>query len=470
VRLAILAAAVVGLFFLIRDSRYGIVFGHPAQFNHHLQTTLPSAFEAMPGERVTVGGIDSGEVTRATVTKHGQAHLVLGIDNRHWPLPTDTRFELRMSGTIKYTDRFVAIDNGHSAQVFADNGHIPANQWQVPVEYGEFFSIFNSSTRQSMTNLFDEAGPTLRNAAEPFQKTLPVAAGPLEQGAAIFHDLGYSQQALSTLVSSGAQLTKAIATSNPGLRTLLDGASSTFQATAQASSDITRLLDYGHSFNRDLGRFLFHASATLPKVNAVAHELNPGLGKAEAMAAPFNGTLRELTSLEPAAVHTLNTLRTDAPTIDTLLSSARTQLLPQLGSVASQAATELNCIRPYSPDIMDLLQGFAGFNGELPTATTPHLLAFHGQVSILPIPSTLTTSTAQLHKLLPNLDTGVHPPGTAWNQPWYQPHCNVTPASNSSASDSESGTYDPGGTKLIPYASTTPNYGPLPQRTTPPGS
>ena len=470
VRLGILGAVVVGLFFVIRDSRYGIVLGHPATFSHYLQTTIPTAYEALPGERVTVNGIDAGELTQATVTKTGQAHLVLGIDNSDWPLPADTRFEMRMSGTIKYTDRFVAVYKGHAAAMFANDANIPAGQFQVPVEYGQFFNIFDQSTRRSMANLFQQAGQTLANAAGAFQQTLPVAAGPLDQGAAVFGDLGYSQHALSTLVSSGAALTKAIATSNPGLQTLLDGAAGTFQATAQESGEITQLIDYGHATNIGIGNILFHVTRTLPNVTAMAHELNPGLTKADELAAPFDGTLRELTSLEPAAVHTLNTVQDSTPAIDSLLSAARTQLLPQLQSVSTQAATELNCVRPYTPDIMNLIDGFAGFNGELNTATSPHLTAFHGLVSLMPIPATMTTGTVQLHRLFPNLNVGYHPPGTGWNQPWYQPQCGISTAGNTASGDSENGTYDPNGTKLWPYASSTPNYGPLPKRSTPAGT
>ena len=470
VRLAILAIVVIGLFFVVRNSKYGIVFGHPARFNHSLEVTLPSAFEALPGERVLVHGIDAGELTSANVTRTGQARLVLGIADQYWPLPVDTQFEMRMSGTIKYSDRYVEIFRGHSGEQFANNAAVPASQFQVPVEYSQFFNVFNAKTRQSLSSLFDQVGPTLNNAVGAFQSTLPVAAGPLDQGAAIFRDLGYSQQALSTLVSSGASLTKAIATSNPGLQTLIDGAAGTFQSTAQKSAQIDQLLDYGHRANIAVGRLLFHITATLPKVTAMARELNPGLTEAQALAQPFNGTLRELTSLEPAAVHTLNTVQNDAPSIDTLLSTARTQLLPQLTSVASQGASELNCVRPYTPDIMNLLDGFAGFDGELNTATTPHINAFHGLVSLLPVPSTEMTGTNQLHQLLPNVNVGYHPPGAGWNQPWYQPNCGITAAGNTASGDSENGTFDPNGSKLMPYASTTPNYGPVPQRTTPAGS
>ncbi|MHB8736394.1 MAG: hypothetical protein ACYC6M_13920 [Terriglobales bacterium] len=460
-RLVILAAVVVGLFFVFRGNKYGIIFGHPASFDHYLQTTVPSAFEAMPGERVVLGGIDEGQITQATVTSTGQAHLVMGFKNNVWPLPADTQFQLRESGTIKYTDRFVAINRGHTSQDFTNNGAIPASQFIVPVEYGQFFDIFNKQTRQSMANLFAEAGPTLQNAVGPFQKTLPVAAGPLNQGAAIFHDVGYSQEALSTLVSSGAELTKAIATSNPGLQTLLDGASSTFRQTAMESSDITSIIQNGHYTNKWLGSLLFHASKTLKAANELGAQLDPGLTKADELAQPLDATLRSLTSIEPAAVHTLDTVQQNAPTIDTALVTARKNLLPQLASVASQAATETNCVRPYTPDIMDLLDGFAGFNNELPS---PHITSFQALVSLLPFPNTMPINTVQMHDLFPNLNVGVHPPGSGWNQPFYQPQCGSTPATNTASSDSENGTFDPNGSKSVFFQSTTPNFGPIPAR------
>jgi ABC-type transporter Mla subunit MlaD len=457
----VFASAVVGLFFVIRGDKYGIVFGHPSEFDHYLQTTVPSAFEALPGERVTVAGIDAGQLTQANVTKDGRAHLVLGIDNRVWPLPTDTQFQLRESGTIKYTDRFVAIYRGHGSQDFADNASIPASQFEVPVEYGQFFNIFNKQTRQSITDLFDAAGPTLKNAIGPFQRTLPVAAGPLDQGAAIFNDLGYSQQALSTLISSGAELTKAIATSNPGLQTLLAGASSTFRQTAVESNDISLIITNGHYTNKGIGEALFHFPKTFKAAYELAIEIEPGLTKAEQLAGPFDATLRSLTSIEPAAVHTLDTVQDKAPVIDSLLSTARTNLLPQLSSAASQAAKELDCVRPYTPDILDLLDGFAGFQDEL---RTPHITSFQALVSLLPYPNTAPINTVQLHDLFPNINVGVHPPGSGWNQPWYQRQCGSTPAVNAASGDSENGTYDPNGSKSISFATTTPNYGPTPSR------
>ena len=65
-------------------------------------------------------------------------------------------------------------------------------------------------------------------------------------------------------------------------------------------------------------------------------------------------------------------------------------------------------------------------------------------------------------ELLPGLDIySPPPPGTEWNQPWYQPQCGATVANTNPANDSENNTYDPNdGGKLVPFTTSTPNFGP----------
>jgi hypothetical protein len=133
------------------------------------------------------------------------------------------------------------------------------------------------------------------------------------------------------------------------------------------------------------------------------------------------------------------------------LGSARTQLLPQLASVSTQAAKEVGCVRPYTPDIVAFLQNWAGFLGT--GENTPRINFLHAYVSILPLPNAMPVTSEQASKLLPNLGIDFPgAPGSSWNQPWYQPQCNVTQNSYNPASDSESHTYDPNAGKLVPYS------------------
>ena len=217
--------AVLAILFI--NSRYGIIFGQTQSWPHSIQTVVPSALEVQPGERMVAGGTTVGEITRAEVTKTGQAHIVMGLNNSVWPIPTDTTLTLRMGGTIKYTDRFVEIAKGRAGSSFSEDGTVPAAQFVVPVEYASLFNIFNKQTRQSLKSFMANGGPTFKAAAQPFHNALDVAPPVLTNAAAVFGDLGYDQQSLSTLVSSTAQLSDAVAASNPGVRSLLDSAANT---------------------------------------------------------------------------------------------------------------------------------------------------------------------------------------------------------------------------------------------------
>lgn len=450
-RLALLAVAAIAIV-LFAQSRYGILFEELPSYPHYIQTVVPSAFEAIPGERMVAAGETVGEITETNVTKQGQAHLVMGIDNAEWPIPTDSILTLRMGGTIKFTDRFITIAKGHAATDFADDGYVPARQFTVPVEYDSLFNIVDRRTRAALESFLGNAGPTFSKAAPNFRRALDVAAPALEQGAAVFNDLGYSQQALSTLVSSTAELSDAVAASNPGVRTLLSGSASTFANVAAESSQLQSAISASATALHNSSHLAVHVSSTLTHTATLADRLAPGVTQLNELAAPLDGILREIVNVEPTAVDTLETVKQGAPSIGRLLTSARTTLMPELKPVGDQAATELDCIRPYTPDAISFFQDWAGYQSD--GLNDPHVHLFHIEAGVWPFPNSLPIDTQQLTKIFPNIGIEFPPaPGEAWNQPWYQPQCDVTPKYETAAGDTEAGTFDPNGSKIVPYPS-----------------
>jgi ABC-type transporter Mla subunit MlaD len=447
----VVAAAVLAVV-LFANSRYGVLFGELPSYPHYIQTVVPSAFEAIPGERMVAAGETVGEITRANVTRRGQAHIVMGIDNAEWPIPSDSVLTLRMGGTIKFTDRFISIAKGHASTSFTDHAYVPARQFIVPVEYDSLFNIFDARTRSDLESFLRNAGPTFSQAAPSLRKALGVAAPALDQAAAVLGDVGYNQQALSTLISSTAQLSDAVAGSNPGLRALLSGAASTFGSIAAESAQLQGAISASSTALRNSSHLADHVSSTLTHTATLADRLAPGVAQLNEIAAPLDATLHELVSVEPAAVGTLHTAAQGSPKIERLLVSARTTLLPQLRSVGSQAATELNCIRPYTPDAISFFQDWAGYEGD--GLNDPHMHLFHIEAGVWPFPNAMPIDAEQLTKIFPSVGVELPPaPGEAWNQPWYQPQCGVTPKYETAAADTEAGTYDPNGSKIVPYPS-----------------
>ncbi|MHB8693475.1 MAG: Mce/MlaD family protein [Solirubrobacteraceae bacterium] len=454
-RLAITGAVLAGLAVLFVNSKYDIMFGGVSSYPHYLQTVVPSAYEVIPGERMVAGGETVGEITGANVTRSGLAHVTMGLDSSVWPLPSDTVLTLRMGGTIKYTDRFVSIDKGRAATNFSERAVVPAKQFIVPVEYDQLFNVFNKPTRQAMKSFFANTGQAFKQAVGPFHQALPLAPPVLDQAAAVFRDLGYDQQALSTLVSSTAQVSDAVATANPGLQALIQSAGETFGTIAQQSNNVQQLIrTIGPSLHTQ-GVLYYHVGRDLPKIAKLAALVKPGLDQLNTLASPLNSTLQELVSVEPLAVHTLNTVRTAGPSIDTLLTSARTTLMPELAQVAPKLASDLNCIRPYTPDVIGFIQGWAGFLGQ-DGQYHPHGTFLHTLLSVLPMTDSMPMNTKQYLSMLPPNTLGVQlqgMPGSSWAQQWPQPQCNVTYAGYNPANDAEANTYDQNGSKLVPYPS-----------------
>jgi ABC-type transporter Mla subunit MlaD len=367
-----------------------------------------------------------------------------------WPVPADSVLTLRMGGTIKYTDRFINVAKGHGGTYFADNGNVPAKQFIVPVEYDQLFNIFNAPTRGGLKRLFANGGPTFEQAAGPFHRALPLAPPVLTQATAVFNDLGSNQRALSTLVSSTAQISDAVAQATPGLQMLIQGAANTFATIASQSTALDKLLTTGEQDLYAVGHVTAHATDTLPHLAVLAQRLEPAVTQLDRLASPLNSALREVVNVEPTAVDTLTTVRQAAPTIDTLLSSARSKLFPQLAPVGNLGAKELDCIRPYTPDIVTFLQSWSGFLGV--GENNPKVNFLHALVSFFPTPNTMPIDTQQFQKILPGLHVSTPGlPGTNWNQPWYQPQCNITANATNPAYDSGNGTFDPNASKTVPY-------------------
>jgi ABC-type transporter Mla subunit MlaD len=456
----LLAAAVLVVVILIANSNDSelIIFGSTPSYAHTLQVTVPSAFEAIPGERVTEGGVGVGTILSTNVTRSAEAHLVLGISDSAWPIPSNSVLNLRMGGTAKFTDRFVSITKGGADTYFTNDESIPARQFIVPVEYDTLFNIFNPRTRTGLQDFFKNTA-RLAPAARPFRSAVQVAAPPIGQAAAVVGDLGDDQQALSALVSATSEVSDAVASANPGVRSLITSAADTFGTIGAQSVSLQKAIVGAANAIGNVGTLAYDATHLLNELGPTATRLRPGVNQLDGLAAPLNGTLRELVSVEPTAVDTLDTVEHAGPTIDNLLSTARTTLLPQLTSVAKQAAPQVGCLRPFAPDIMDFFQGWGGFMAD--GFNNPHLHVMEGIVTLWPFPNDTPLDSKQLHQILPGMNIAESaPPGMGWNEPWYQPQCGITPDGLDASHDPETHTFDPSGDKLVPYGpTTTPNFG-----------
>ena len=123
--------------------------------------------------------------------------------------------------------------------------------------------------------------------------------------------------------------------------------------------------------------------------------------------------------------------------------------MPELSAVGTLAAKEIGCVRPYTPDIVGFLQAL-GRRSWAEGENNPHINFLHSVRVGLPVPE----HDADQHRAAQRRSCCRHSAervrgvaGTNWNQPWYQPQCNVTANSFNPADDPEANTYDPNGSE-----------------------
>lgn len=453
--LALLTAVVViGVIAFLGDTQTGLSIRlalglKTGPSGHWIQTVVPEATGVIQGERMTSAGQTAGYIVSANVTRQGQAHIVMDINNSVWPLPTDSTLTLRMGGTIKYTDRFIAITRGHSGEDFTDGSYVPANQFVVPVEYDQLFNTFSPAVRAGMQSFLQNGGEALQNAGPSLNDALGDSAPALGQAAAVFSDLGYNEQALTTLVDSTDDVVSAVAHANPGVQQLLQGAANTFTAVASQSNALQTTLTDAPAAFQSLGHALYHASSTLGNVSTLSDRLAPGVSQLRVLAPPLDSALQTIVNVAPDAIDTLNTVRQAGPSLDSLLTKARTILMPRVQSIGKQAARDLNCIRPYTPEIIGTVSTWGSFWSQGDTTDT----LLDGLFGPLPFPNATPLNDAQAGAIDPGLKVDFpQVPGMILNQPWYQPQCGITANDLKLADDSEANTIDPGmDASVVPY-------------------
>jgi phospholipid/cholesterol/gamma-HCH transport system substrate-binding protein len=426
-----------------------VVIASGGSGGHRVQVITPEAVGVIPGERMVAAGQTVGSITSTRVTPSGEAHLVMTIDDSAWPLPQDTTLTLKMGGTIQYTNRYIEINRGRSAVTIPDDGYLPSSQFTVPVEYDTVLNTFDAPTRAGLTRFFDDAGPALQAAEAPLRAALGPAAPAVEQADAVFRDLGFDTDALSTLVRATNDVVTSVANANPGLQQLLSGAGNTFAAVESQSQALQATLSEGPAWLIDVRHTLAHASRTLSQAAELTTRLAAGVTQLRRIAAPLDDVLREVVHVSPDAIATLSTIRGAGPNLDGLLSRATSPLLPRVASIGKQAATEVGCVRPYTPEILGTASTWGGYWGDGDLKDT----FLHGALGITAMTNAEVTNTGQFAKGDPALTMDFpQVPGEILDQPWFQPQCGITPKSLIPADDPDATGFDPNGLKEVPFS------------------
>jgi virulence factor Mce-like protein len=404
---------------------------------HQVTVTIPDATDVVAGQYVKDAGINVGNVDSISAVNGGRdARLRLTLDGSVWPLPQGTTMQLRWGGTVSYVNRYIELTRGTGpGSSMVTGGVFPASSFSVPVEFDSLIGTFNSNVRASLKTFLDSAGVTLQTASPSLRRAIDAAPPALAQTSAVLGDLDSNESALNTLVKSGAQVVDSVHRADPGLQPLVTSAATTFTALASRTRQIDATLQTAPSMLAQTRSTLASAEPTLNLAQAVTSRIAPGVTQLQRIAAPLDNLLVTLKNVGPDAIAALGAARSATPSLNPLLVKA-TQQMPQLQSVGSQSVTSLDCVRPYTPDVV----AFTTDWGDFISGVDGKDHYFRADVqTLVPAPfNAMPYDSAQMEKVLPWISyVFPPPPGFAAGQPWFLPQCGEGPSTLNANDDPE---------------------------------
>ena len=423
--LVLVAAVLVAAFVLLREEREG----------HRLTILASEARYMRPGLEVRTSGKKIGAVDVAEATRAGTARVEVLIEDDAWPLPEGTTALFRWAGTIAFTNRYVELTPpAKPGPPLRDGGTLAGGDVTPTVELDEIAKLFDARTRRDVRALLANGAPAFEAARPALPGALDKAPPALEQARAVLADLGADREALGSLVRSADRLVHAVDASDPGVRSLLSDGATTLRAVASRTEQLEQTLSALPTTLRTARTTLADAEPTITRLDRALRRLAPGVDELQRTSRPLVSTLRTARDVVPQARVTLATLRGATPDLNPLLDSAPA-LLDRVDAVAKEGTSQLECLRPYTPEVAGLASNWVGFlsygddldkYARVTGGVVPQ--AFHA----------LPTTSAQWLALVPGQRFAFpQPPGWASGQPWFIPECGVGPESLDAKQDPE---------------------------------
>lgn len=123
--------------------------GLPFVPSYSLHVQAADASELQHGDQVNIGGALAGTVSSVTAarTSSGRAIALLNLKlyNSVKPLPVDSRFTVRLKGSIGL--KFLQITPGNSAHGYPNGATVPLGRFGAEVDFDQVLSMFTPPTR-----------------------------------------------------------------------------------------------------------------------------------------------------------------------------------------------------------------------------------------------------------------------------------------------------------------------------------
>ncbi len=402
---------------------------------HQVSATVQAAPNVLVNTQIKIAGESVGRVTSLEADDGGRAARVNFeiTNNDYWPLPVDSKLELRFGGTVSFSSRYFALTRGTDTETLPEGGEF--TNVKLPVEVDTLISDFDPKTRNSIKGFIGANAAVFDNGAEDLNGAL-AKTGPLTNNAAdVFEQLVSNRERLRTLVDSTSSVVDAIDRADPDVGVLIQGFADTSVAINSEATNLQTTLERFPAALRQTRTTLANAAVTLREAGVLTDRIAPGVEELRRITTPLDDVLGQLRLATPTAVRTVDLLRVAAPPVTQLFNVGYHQT-DRLISVGNQADTELNCIRPYAPEITLLGETWGDWISYVDSKD--HYVRANLQAFLPTGGNNSQMSPAEAAATFPGLEYGFpRPPGGLADQPWFLPECGLGPDIVDPAQDKE---------------------------------
>jgi virulence factor Mce-like protein len=353
-----------------------LAFGGPVPLKpkgYRFHTSFAEAGQLALEADVRISGVPVGKVKKITPDKKtGRADVVIQLQSRYVPLPSDARAILRQKTLLGET--YVELTPGHrSARPIAEGGLLPASQVSDTVELDEILRAFDPKTRAAFQDWMQSQAQAISGHGQDLNDALGNLGPFADDTADIVDILNREQPAVTQLVSNMGIVFQALSERDGQLRSLVQNSNTVFATTAardaQLQAAFKALPTFEDESRKTFNRLTAFAQNTDPLVNQLrpaARELSPTLQDLRDISPDLKNLLEELQPLIDAS-------KKGFPAAEQVLEDTR-PLLGQLDPATAQLTPSVDFIGQYKPELASFFANSVAATQAKDSGTTLHYL------------------------------------------------------------------------------------------------
>jgi phospholipid/cholesterol/gamma-HCH transport system substrate-binding protein len=299
---------------------------------------------------VRISGVPVGKVKTIEPDKTtGRSNVVIQLDSRYAPLPSDAKAILRQKTLLGET--YVELTPGTpQAKAVPEGGQLRTSQISPTVELDEIFRSFDPKTRRAFQVWMQTQAQAVKGRGRDINDALG-NLGPFAEDASEAVDILNRQEgAVRRLISNTGVVFGALTERGDQLRELIENSNQVFATTAARDRELQETFVALPTFERE-------SRKTLNRLNAFAKDTDPLVTQLRPAARELSPTLIDLSALAPD----LKALFRD---LDKVITASRTGF-PAAERILEDLRPLLNQADPALRQVIPILLGLGAYKGEL---------------------------------------------------------------------------------------------------------